>query len=212
MRWISLGVLVAAGVVLALFWGDVPDRWATHWGLHGQVNGWATKSVGAAMLPLALGFVVWLVLEATAIWVARSGRGKAVPPEMMAVQATIVRAAGLGLSLLIGGLAVGLPLLRPRSSMPIVVGAWIDMGLVVGIAIAWAAWRVRRLRAAGVAMPEGYGGLVYRNPGDARLWVPKLVGAGWTINFAHRLAWPVLVALVGVPLALVLIVTLATAR
>jgi len=205
-------VLVAAGVVLALFWGDVPDRWVTHWGLHGQPNGWATKSVAAAVLPLALGLVIWLVLEATAVWVARSGRTKGVAPEMMAVQATIVRAASLGVSLLIGGLTIGLPLLRPRSSLPIVAAAWLDLGLVLTVAIAWAARRVRRLRAAGVTLPEGYGGLVYKNPRDSRLWVPKLAGTGWTINFAHRLAWPVMIALVGVPLGIVLIVTLATAR
>ena len=178
----------------------------------GQPNGWATKSVAAAALPLAIGFVIWLLLEATAAWIARAGRAKAVPREMMAVQAVVVRATGLAVSLLIGGLAVGLPLLRPRSPLPIVIAAWIDLGLVLGLAIAWGTRRVRRLRAAGVAIPEGYGGLVYRNPNDSRLWVPKLAGIGRTINFAHRLAWPVMIALVGLPLAIVLALTLATAR
>jgi len=102
--------------------------------------------------------------------------------------------------------------LRPRSPLPIVIAAWIDLGLVLGLAIAWGTRRVRRLRAAGVAIPEGYGGLVYRNPNDSRLWVPKLAGIGRTINFAHRLAWPVMIALVGLPLAIVLALTLATAR
>jgi uncharacterized membrane protein len=68
------------------------------------------------------------------------------------------------------------------------------------------------LGVLGVTLPEGYGGLVYKNPRDSRLWVPKLAGTGWTIKVAHRLAWPVMIALVGVPLAIVLIVTLATAR
>ena len=41
MRWVALASLVAAGVGLAVFWGDVPDRWITHWGVHGA-DGWAT--------------------------------------------------------------------------------------------------------------------------------------------------------------------------
>ena len=42
MRWVSLGALVAAGVVLAVFWGDVPDRWISHWGVHGA-DGWSAR-------------------------------------------------------------------------------------------------------------------------------------------------------------------------
>ena len=46
----------------------------------------------------------------------------------------------------------------------------------------------------------------YRNPRDSRLWVPKLAGIGWTINFAHRFAWPMMLVLVGLPLAVVVLV------
>jgi uncharacterized membrane protein len=210
MRWLSLGVLLAAGVLLRLFWGDVPDRWAIHWSLNGQPDGWATKNVAAAMAPLIMGFFVWLLIEVTAIWMKQSGGRTAppLPPELLAVQATVVRAAGLAVALLIGGLTLALPFLHPRSSAPIVVAALADLGLVLGFAMVWASRRTRRLRASGVAIPEGYQGVFYNNPRDSRLWVPKLAGIGWTINFAHRRAWPAIIALVGLPLALVLLVAL----
>jgi uncharacterized membrane protein len=70
----------------------------------------------------------------------------------------------------------------------------------------WAWRQTRRLRADGVALPEGYSGVFYSNPRDARLWVPKLAGVGWTINFAHRRAWPVMIALIGVPVALAILI------
>ena len=62
------------------------------------------------------------------------------------------------------------------------------------------------------ARPENWSS-VYRCEEDPRVIVPRRrQWMGWTINFAHRLAWPVMIALVGVPLGIVLIVTLATAR
>lgn len=206
MRWVSLGVLAAAGVLLAVLWGDVPDRWITHWGLHGP-DGWATKNAASAAIPLVLGLVLWLLFEALAFFTARA-RSSGFPREMMAVFATVERAVGLALSLLCAALALALPLLQPRSSMPIVIAFPLVIALVVGGAMVWAWRETGRLRASGVAFPEGYTGVFYKNPRDARLWVPKTMGVGWTINFAHRLAWPVMIALVGGPLAIVLVVIL----
>lgn len=31
--------------------------------------------------------------------------------------------------------------------------------------------------------------LVYHNAADPKVWVPKRVGWGWTLNFAHGEAW-----------------------
>lgn len=211
MRWISLGTLVAAGVLLLLFWGDVPDRWAIHWGLGNRADGWATKSISAALAPLILGLCFWLFIELAAIWVGKSGAGPTAPfpPEMLAVHATAVRAAGLAVALLAAGMTLALPFLHPSSPIPIVVAALADFGLCLAGAMVWAARRTRRLRAAGVAIPDGYHGVFYRNPRDSRLWVPKVAGIGWTINFAHRLAWPVMIALVAAPLAVVALIGLA---
>ena len=54
--------------------------------------------------------------------------------------------------------------------------------------------------------PRATHGVFYSNPRDSRLWVPKLAGIGWTINFAHRLAWPVMIALIGAPVALAILI------
>jgi len=122
------------------------------------------------------------------------------------VVATVVRAAGLGIALACAGLALALPLLQPRSATPIAVGVPVVIGVVIGTAMVWAWRQTRRLRAAGVALPEGYTGVFYKNPRDARLWVPKVTGLGWTLNFAHRRAWPVMISLIGVPVALAILI------
>ncbi len=57
---------------------------------------------------------------------------------------------------------------------------------------------------------EGYHGLFYSKTNDVRLWVPKRYGVGWTVNFAHPLAWPTMLLLVGVPIALAIVSSLST--
>jgi len=211
VRWIALGVLVGAGGVLALSWGHVPARWPIHWGLHDRPDLWATKSVVSAAAPLVIGFFVWLTLEAIAGAmkknIARADADVRLPSEWLAVQIGVIRAVGLAVAGLTAGLALALPLWRPRSSFPIAIGALADLGLIIGAAMVWAQLRTRRLRAAGVPIPDGYGGVFYKNPRDPRLWVPKSSGMGWTINFAHRAAWPALIALLA-PAVLVLFVVL----
>jgi len=210
VRWISLGVLFAAGIALALLWGDVPDRWVIHWGRHGQPDHWVTKNVAVAVGPLIIGFLIWLLIEATATRVVRRGAEAQprFPPEMLAVQATLVRACGLGAVAVTAGLALALPLLHLRSPIPIAVGALVGIVGVVGAAMVWAWARTEELRDSGVAIPDGYTGAFYSNRRDTRLWVPKTAGIGWTINFAHPLAWAAMIALV-LPLVLGLIAALA---
>jgi len=207
MRWASLATFVGAGVLLAVFWGEVPARWVTHWGPNGLPNGWATKSVPAAVGPMLGGVVAWLTVESIALGML--GRKGGASPDLVAVHATVLRAVGLAVALLTSGLALALPLLRPRSPGTLVVAALAELGLVIGGAMGWAARRTRRLRASGGSIPDGYQGAFYKNPRDQRLWVPKVSGLGWTINYAHRLAWPVTVALVGVPLLLAALLAVA---
>ena len=211
MRWVALGVLMGAGGVLALSWGDVPSRWAIHWGLHDQPDLWVTKSLASAAAPLVLGLCVWLTLEAVARWMrtnnARVDAGARIPAQWLAVQIGVVRAVGLAVAVLTAGLALALPLWHPRSSLPIAVGALADLGLIIGAALVWARRRTQSLRAAGVVIPEGYDGVFYENPRDPRLWVPKAAGMGWTINFAHRWAWPAMIALLA-PAVLALLVVI----
>ncbi len=207
MRWLSLGVLGAAAAVLAASWDRIPSRWAVHWGGRDQPDGWASKSVPSVLAPLAIGFAVWLVIEGAAVWMRlRAARERKLAPELVGVHLEVAHAAGLAVALICAALALVLPLVQPRSSIPIVAGTFACLGIVVGASVVRADRQVRKLRAAGVPVPEGHQGVLYRNPADKRLWVPKLMGMGWTINFAHRAAWPTLLAMVGAPLLVVLII------
>ena len=65
--------------------------------------------------------------------------------------------------------------------------------IIVG-AMAWAVWSLKSVhgglkRAGRLGGLEGWNGIIYSNPRDPRLWVPKISGYGTTLNFAHRRAW-----------------------
>ncbi|HVT15699.1 MAG TPA: DUF5808 domain-containing protein [Thermoanaerobaculia bacterium] len=63
--------LLAAAVYLRSRWADLPERFPVHWGLDGQPDRWATRSLAAVDGPLLIGAVVsaslvvlsWLLLR-----------------------------------------------------------------------------------------------------------------------------------------------------
>lgn len=46
------------------------------------------------------------------------------------------------------------------------------------------------------------GGVLYFNPADAAILVPKRFGVGLTFNFGHYIAWVILLCIVGIPLVI----------
>jgi uncharacterized membrane protein len=211
VRWLSLAVAATASAALSILWDRIPPRWITHWSLHDRADGWATKSMQSVFGPLLIGAAACIAVELLALWMRRRATSSEprVPPEMVDVQIELTRAVGAGVMVLTAALALMLPLLQPRSSLPTVLVAIGAMGSVLGPSMLRAHRRVLALRARGVAIPEGYGAVVYRNPKDPRLMVPKLLGVGWTLNFAHRSAWPVVAVLALPPVVVLIVVALA---
>jgi uncharacterized membrane protein len=57
LRWLrenrlQVAILVVPFIVLAVFWGDFPERVVTHWGGDGRPNGWMKKAPGLLGTPL----------------------------------------------------------------------------------------------------------------------------------------------------------------
>jgi uncharacterized membrane protein len=74
--------------------------------------------------------------------------------------------------------------------------------------MAWAVWSLKSVHgglepAGRLGGLEGWNGIIYSNPKDPRLWVPKISGYGTTLNFAHRRA--------GLLLGSILVLSLGTA-
>ena len=99
----------------------------------------------------------------------------------------ITRVLNLAVAVFMAILAVPLSGLGP--GLAVALGTAIILG-----AIGWAVWSLKsvhgELAGAGQLKGlEGWNGIIYNNPKDPRLWVPKISGYGTTLNFAHRRAW-----------------------
>lgn len=198
LRFSGPAALVLGAACLAIFWERVPSTWTVHWGPHLVPNGWAHKSVGAAVSPLAFGFGLWGLHELLAIVTERTSK----QPRLGRAIGAMLRGLGSALAIMMAGLAISLPLL------PSVRPEWLGLCTLALVAtlIAMSARSLRRevnaLKREGMPGLEGHSGLFYRNAQDPRLWVPKLSGLGYTLNFAHRGAIPMLLVVLAPAIAL----------
>jgi uncharacterized membrane protein len=207
-RWPSFAVLLVAGAYLAARWDSIPARWVIHWGPGGAPNGWATRTLPGVYGLLAVAAVLLLVSESVAA-MARLGEADGTSP-MRAASIDSTRIVMFGISVTMAVLAVDLPL-GPRLPLPalILVSVAPVLASVAACGMRLAA-TLRHEREHGPgARFEGHHGLYYASSNDRRLWVPKLSGMGWTINFSHPLAWPMFLLLLAVPIGAVVLTAAA---
>lgn len=199
--WLPWGLLALGAAATILAYPGMPETWAVHYNAWGEEDGWVAKSWAAALGPFALGVLVAAVLEVVGRLVPAS------PPFPLAEewrvllqewQLQALRAISSGTAVLVGSLALTLPRVH-SPHLPLLLVA-----PLLALAVLWPAWTLGRLvlamREAG-ALPRGYQGMIYRDPEDPRLLVPRLTGGGSTLNLAHPRAWFLLVFLVLLPLA-----------
>lgn len=175
------------------YWDRLPDPVPTHFGLHNVPNGWTPK----ASIPwMIFGFplVMWVSL-----WMA--GRFAAPKDPQRAALVTYAFAplrglAGLGFFVL-GSLVVLIPVLGMQVFWPLFLLFFALLFSGIGITV-----RKGYLRAPDDVKRHWKWGIFYINPEDPRLWVPKYLGIGWTLNFSRPIAWVILVVLLLTPILL----------
>lgn len=216
LRILPFGILVIGAIVLALKWDSIPDRWPVHWGVNGQPNGWSNKTSFGVFLPFAVGALVCGFLEAIA-WIVNAtakARGRLSPEGARAIAgltADFLRLIEGALSVVFVYLGIALPLSSPAAAFRV---GWVFLVVILGamvIGMVRLLKGVRALKEAGYPGMEGYNGIIYKNPSDSRLWVPKISGLGYTLNFAHPWAWPIFIAMLGLPLLVVVFVAFSLA-
>ena len=186
LRWWPFVALTGAG--LALFSADAHTPSA------------AGPLLGVRVLVLGSGFALAVFLEVMARLMEtrqRLATGYHVSPE--AARAILDASTGLTRVLNLA-IAVFMALLVLPSAWVLGLGPGQVVALGIGIivlATIWAAWSLKsvhgQLEQRGqLGGLEGWNGIIYSNPRDPRLWVPKISGYGTTLNFAHRRAWVML--------------------
>ena len=200
LAWLPGVAFALAATWLLANWSSVPASWPVHYGASGQPDGWAQKSIGMGFAPLLIGAFVWVLLEVVGVVVLKH---RAQDPRVAPVSVagiTLVRLVTSSIAILCASLGVSMPFVTD-------LGLWFALpfaGVYVaaGIGIFGIHRAVKRVREAHPDAIRGYNAIYYYNKEDDRLWVPKILGVGYTINFAHRQGKLTMALLLGVPLTM----------
>ncbi|HEY4014833.1 MAG TPA: DUF5808 domain-containing protein [Polyangiaceae bacterium] len=209
--WPPFALFAAAAAYLALRWDSIPRRWPTHWGVTGEPNDWAERTPTGVFGPLVVGAAIALFVESL-LWMLPRSRDASEPLQPIRdARKYFMRIMTFAVALVLTLVAVVLPLGPSLPIAAIVVIALVFPGIATALGARRISAALHDVRRAGHAdKVEGYRGLHYANPNDSRLWVPKLTGVGTTINFAHPWAWPVMILLTGLPIAIVVVILVVT--
>ena len=85
---------IVAGVIL---WDKLPEKIPCHWGINGEVDGWASKPMGVFLLPCILLGVQWLCFLATGL----DPKHRNIPPKVMGIVLSIIPSLNLVLHVLV---------------------------------------------------------------------------------------------------------------
>jgi len=199
--WLSPWDLLplAGGLTLALalpgLMRGLPDPIPTHFNARGIANGW-TSQAGYPWLAFGLPAAIWIVLLLT----GRAFVGSDQDPDGRK-SAAMAPLRGLITVGLLGMMAGGLFI--PRHGQGVIgwlIGGFLALTL---LGILLLARQLKQSLREDERSAHYRWGLFYVNAEDPALWVPKRLGLGWTLNFAHGLSWFIL-ALLLLPVALVI--------
>jgi uncharacterized membrane protein len=146
----------------------MPDPVPTHFNAAGNPNGWTSKT-HLPLVVFAAPVFIWLVLFLFGV-VAAAAKKESTRAQLAGFQA-LRGFLTFGTSFLLG------------SCLAMAFFIFLGLGLIFMI-------REIEIHMPHVHDPDHYRcGLFYVNPDDDRLWVPKRIGMGWTLNYARPAAY-----------------------
>ncbi len=192
-------LLAVFSVPLFARFQDLPTLIPVHYGLSGHADHSVPKtllSVGllpfvALLMVLYMRFAGWLLARETRRELSASGRThrRATFDTLRIVEYSIV---------MVFGTLAWLPLFAPTARQVIVLVAVVCAG---PLTMAVVASRLASASGTSGAGTPSFGeqearrekhwraGVIYVNPDDPALMVPKLIGVGYTLNYGHARAW-----------------------
>ena len=178
--WAAAG-LAGLFVHYARLLPKLPDPVPTHFNVAGIPNGWTSKTY-LPLVVFAAPVGIWLLLFLFGA-VAAATKKESAQLQLPALQA-LRGLLTFGMAFLLGScLSMALWGMPALHTGLVVFFIFLGLGLLAMI-------RAVRIHMPHVDHPDHYRhGLFYVNPDDDRLWVPKRIGVGWTLNYARPAAY-----------------------
>lgn len=213
-NWLYVPLVALTAAVVAVGYSSMPDAVPMHVDVSGNVTDMAPKSPMVAAFPVALevflaavfAFCHWMVLRskkglepgrpASSSW-AYGMFAYAQTAFLLVMGLACTAACGLGMALaMIGIVSMGV-------AVAVIIGVallCVVGDLIVGVKYGQSGSRVFRMEASDTLLSDDDRfwklGMLYCNPDDASLFLPKRSGIGWTVNWGRPAVWALVVALV----------------
>ena len=223
-------LLAACASYLGTHWQQIPARLVLHWGAHGQPDRWAARSPGTVFFPILVAAVILLALTlllyGMAHWVRpiyAGGLEGEHESRFRRTASTVLLVIEYWIAVLSSWLAVRPLLPPPLQHPPAAIATLAGLIAIAGAAV------LMRLGQGGNRMPSAQRtdsdstapvgdrtedrfwklGVFYFNRNDPSVMVERRFGIGYTVNFAHPLAWVIMLLPV---LALIVVTTTIAVR
>ncbi|MGA7155224.1 MAG: DUF5808 domain-containing protein [Acidobacteriaceae bacterium] len=186
----SLTPLALTALFLHRYFDQLPGRWPIHWDLMGTANAWATRSIASVFGPLAIGVFIVLLFFGISLAMARD-----TSPTFLQRRRALAPMAALSWTIAVLISFIGLLPVTNAAPDRLMLIIAIYLALALGITL----WLLHRsglvlkpsAPADEPASDPGFhgGGVLYYDPSNGAVLVPKRFGIGWTLNFARSLSW-----------------------
>ncbi|HEY2028569.1 MAG TPA: DUF5808 domain-containing protein [Myxococcales bacterium] len=190
---LPFAMLAACGVWLASIWDQLPLRMPVHWDIHGRPDRIVSRTWYEASFPLLFGAFLCAMLLVLSLLIRRQApRGAAKQPSLR-----IVRAAGVLIAAVCCAAVVAM-----ASGGKLFVPAMSVMAAMFVVFAAYAVALFARYRGKDpLRNPSRWRAVFYADRDDPALLVQKRIGIGYTINFGHPAALPLMALLALLPIA-----------
>lgn len=225
-------ILGPCALYLRANWERIPERFPVHWGINGQPNGWATRSLSGVYGPLLAGAVICILLIALSyailvstrhVWA--SGPNARAESRFRNGQLGVLVLVEYFIAAIFSGVSL-LPLRHDLNEIPgpgtIIVGTFVFLVAIIAVLIYTGQGGANLMKAgsevdilgseaiAGDRTPDQCwkAGMFYVNPDDPAILVEKRFGIGYTLNFGRPAAWILMMLILGIAVAGVLFAVL----
>jgi uncharacterized membrane protein len=236
LQTLPFAILGGAAIRIRLLWNHIPDRFPMRWGAHGIPERWTTKSVAGVYGVLLIGVAGCAVLVAISFGMAvamkklrTSGAGGSAAVLNQGAMLWTFIGVELFLASMLAWMAM-LPLrANPDASPGISVVVLITFIFALIVILQSVRVGRRRQRNLGAASSVGKlrpgaspqttlernrqnlrywkAGMFYVNREDPSIFVEKMEGVGYTLNFGHPASWLFFAILLFFPLAIALLLS-----
>lgn len=207
-------LLLAFALWLGTHLAALPALIPVHFAASGQANRFVSSSGWHPFVPLVIALALLVILNAFMFLAPQLRQLSNTPARIRVVNLTLLEAMTL-VATIFGVIAI-LPtvttLSRESSLIPgllvgLIASGFIAIGLTIVIGLHRHQKSDRESREIGDRTPDECWklGLIYVNRKDPALWVEKRSGLGYTLNFGHPVSVVILLAIVGIIVAVSLI-------